>query len=116
MSEQNGLRKALENIIHACDSHSGADKLTIKNIAERALLADGSDSCSQLRGYLKEAIDAIQVFHGPGWEIYRDHSPEMRRWKDALKAAHAEVATIDSTTRSVAGSGLPPKEPQKKEV
>jgi hypothetical protein len=42
-----------------------------------------------LREALREAIDAIGVFHGPGWEIYRDHSPEMKRWKAALKAEPA---------------------------
>jgi len=39
----------------------------------------------ELRVVLKEAIDAIEVFHGPGWELYRDHSPEMKRWKALLQ-------------------------------
>lgn len=45
-----------------------------------------------LREALKEAIGAIKVFHGPGWEIYRDHSPEMKRW-NALLAAQAPADT-----------------------
>lgn len=43
-----------------------------------------AEQITELRKCLMEAIEAIQVFHGPGWEIYRDHSPEMRRWRAAL--------------------------------
>jgi hypothetical protein len=46
------------------------------------------DACAkidELRAALKEAIDAIELFHGrPGWELYRDHSPEMKRWRKLL--------------------------------
>lgn len=41
-------------------------------------------SCDALRSALREAIGAIEIFHGPGWELYRDHSPEMKRWKALL--------------------------------
>lgn len=46
-------------------------------------------SAPALREALKEAIAAIQVFHGPGWEIYRDCSPEMKRWKALLEITDA---------------------------
>lgn len=39
----------------------------------------------ELLAALKEAIDAVRVFHGPeGWETYREHSPEMKRWSDII--------------------------------
>jgi hypothetical protein len=46
------------------------------------------DRVIKLEEALREAIDAIQLFHGlAGWELYRDHSPEMKRWRAALAAA-----------------------------
>jgi hypothetical protein len=45
----------------------------------------------QLRQALKEAIAAVKLFHGPGWELYRDHSPEMKRWKALLPPQDRDV-------------------------
>jgi len=50
-----------------------------------------SDLENLLLEALKEAIDAIRVFHGPGWEIYRDHSPEMKRWKALVTLAESKA-------------------------
>jgi hypothetical protein len=37
-----------------------------------------------LREALREAINTIQLFYGPGWETYRDYSPNMKHWKKLL--------------------------------
>ena len=37
---------------------------------------------------LADCIAAVEVFHGPdAWDIYREHSPEMKRWVAALEQA-----------------------------
>jgi hypothetical protein len=42
---------------------------------------------------LQDAIAAVRVFHGPvAWETYRDHSPEMKRWRAAIARATGEAA------------------------
>jgi hypothetical protein len=53
-----------------------------------AVMKQAEQEIIHLREALKEAIGAIQVFHGPGWEIYRDHSPEMKRWRALLGEAN----------------------------
>lgn len=40
---------------------------------------------ARVESALREAMQAVEFFHGPeAWEIYRDHSPEMKRWRGAL--------------------------------
>lgn len=47
----------------------------------------------ELLAALQEAIDAVHTFHGPvAWETYRDHSPEMKRWRDAIAKATGSAA------------------------
>jgi hypothetical protein len=42
---------------------------------------------------LREAMSAVRVFHGPvDWEIYRDRSPEMQRWRAAIAKATGSAA------------------------
>lgn len=37
---------------------------------------------------LRDAISAVQIFHGHiDWETYRNHSPEMKRWNAAIAKA-----------------------------
>lgn len=37
---------------------------------------------------LREAMSAVEVFHGPiAWDIFRDHAPEMKRWLAAIAKA-----------------------------
>jgi hypothetical protein len=38
----------------------------------------------ELEAALVEAMQTIQIFHGPGWDLFRDHSPEMARWRSLL--------------------------------
>lgn len=41
----------------------------------------------QLLVALKEAVEVIRSWHGPvAWDIYRDHSPEMKRITAAIQA------------------------------
>jgi len=41
---------------------------------------------------LEDCINAVEVFHGPdAWDIYRDHSPEMKRWQAALAALRSHI-------------------------
>lgn len=43
---------------------------------------------AELANCLKECMSAVEVFHGPvAWDIYRDHSPEMKRWRAALSSS-----------------------------
>ena len=40
---------------------------------------------AELEGALGEAMDTVEIFHGPtAWDIYRDKSPEMIRWRELL--------------------------------
>jgi len=49
---------------------------------------DRDELMAELAAALQEAVDAVRVFHGPvGWETYRDHSPEMQRWRAAIAKA-----------------------------
>ena len=48
---------------------------------------------AELLAALQEAIAAVRVFHGlREWQTYRDHSPEMKRWKAAIAKATGAVA------------------------
>ena len=43
---------------------------------------------TELVAALQESIETVRVFHGPlEWETYRDHSPEMKRWNEAIQKA-----------------------------
>lgn len=45
---------------------------------------------AELLAALQEAIDAVKTFHGPDcWDIYEQHSPEMKRWTALIKKATA---------------------------
>lgn len=42
---------------------------------------------------LREAMDAVKTFHGPDcWDIYEQHSPEMKRWRAAIAKATGSTA------------------------
>lgn len=45
-------------------------------------------SAPDLLEALRDAIDAVKVFHGPeAWDIYWEHSPECKRWRAAIAKA-----------------------------
>ncbi len=47
----------------------------------------------ELLDALRDAMQAVEVFHGPiAWEVFRDHSPEMKRWRAAIAKATGEAA------------------------
>jgi len=40
---------------------------------------------------LRESIGIIRTFHGPqAWDIYHEHSPEMKRLRAAIAAAEGK--------------------------
>jgi hypothetical protein len=45
----------------------------------------------QLEAALVEAMQTIQIFHGPGWDLFRDHSPEMARWRSLLREGGVDI-------------------------
>lgn len=47
----------------------------------------------QLREACREAIDIIHIWHGEGeeWDIYYEHSPEMKRLRAALSGQEAKT-------------------------
>lgn len=50
--------------------------------------AELAAAAPQLLEALRDAIDAVKVFHGPdAWDIYWQHSPECKRWRDAIAKA-----------------------------
>ena len=50
--------------------------------------ADLADMAEGLLVALQEAIGAVKTFHGPDcWDIYEQHSPEMKRWRAAIAKA-----------------------------
>ena len=55
--------------------------------ANARLIAAAPDLLNSLR----EAMSAVEVFHGPiAWDIFRDHAPdapEMKRWLAAIAKA-----------------------------
>lgn len=56
--------------------------------ANAELIVRAVNSRSELAEALKEAMECIRIFHGPqAWEIYERSSPEMQRFKTALKNA-----------------------------
>lgn len=67
---------------------------TARELCRDAIQArnEARGAAAQLGEQLVEAMDTVQVFHGrPGWELYRDHSPEMDRWRTTLRAAGVRV-------------------------
>jgi hypothetical protein len=53
---------------------------------------------------LVEAMAAVRVFHGPvGWDLYRDFSPEMERWRGLLrKVGIAIPVDLEAATKAEA--------------
>lgn len=53
-----------------------------------------TDSHFELRCALREAMDAVRIFHGkPAWEIFERQAPEWQRWKRVLERADSLGAT-----------------------
>lgn len=64
-------------------------QITGEAVANARLVA----AAPELLAALKEAIDAVKVFHGPNcWEIYEANAPEMRRWRAAIAKATGSQA------------------------
>lgn len=52
------------------------------------------DSHFELRCALREAMNAVLIFHGEAaWEIYEKKAPEWQRWKRVLEKADSLGAT-----------------------
>lgn len=63
------------------------------NNVERRALATLFAAAPDLLDALVEVMDAVKVFHGPvEWETYRDHSPEMKRWRAAIAKAEGRTS------------------------
>ncbi len=69
--------------VAACDDWSDDTEHNARLIAAAPELLDA----------LRDAMQAVEVFHGPiAWEVFRDHSPEMKRWRAAIAKATGEAA------------------------
>lgn len=61
-----------------------------RNKADARLIAAAPDLLTELR----EAVEVIHSWHGPeAWEIYAEHSPEMKRINAAIARATAAAAS-----------------------
>ncbi|MCM3565942.1 hypothetical protein [Hydrogenophaga intermedia] len=61
-----------------------AEDQTEESRANARLMA----AAPELLDALREAMQAVEAFHGPDhWDVYRDHSPEMKRWRDVITKA-----------------------------
>lgn len=55
---------------------------------DREARDDSRQKINELAAALKEAKETIKIWHGPdAWEIYDQHSPEMRRLNAAIDLA-----------------------------
>jgi hypothetical protein len=61
-----------------------------------------AEALAALGAALVEAMAAVQVFHGPSWHLYRDHAPEMERWRGLLQKHGVEVPAALQRARAKA--------------
>lgn len=86
-------RSAVSSILTADGGYGFLGSSTADTLAEldadRRLIA----AAPELLEALREAMDAVKTFHGPDcWEIYEQHSPEMKRWRAVIAKATGSEA------------------------
>lgn len=81
---------AVEKALAACRARA-------ERAEEQAATLGDAGTWAQQRAHvlgtlLIEAMDAVRVFHGrAGWETYRDHAPEIDRWRSELRATGLRI-------------------------
>lgn len=78
--------KLIVGIVTGSDWPNTEDEVLRLNAAAELRRLDAQRA--ELAACLKECMSAVAIFHGPvAWDIFRDHSPEMKRWRAALSSS-----------------------------